>query len=292
MAPIDALANLRLTAAQRRALQEQGFVSAERRKKRTVYKLRFRLEGRQQVISLGSDRAQAQQVSTALHKLQAPRRAKQALKTHVQKQRQAWSRLRDNLDQVSVHTRFHRHGRRLRRRRDPVPEHLNSRPIENSRDLSGDTPVVASTSANSSAKEFYDADNSPPVATPGSIRWEQKEQQTLLQVLEASAASLTALQNVVGLVTAELLWLLTCYREDLAAWRAQLEHPADRLALSNQHIQGIYNLAKQIDAFARTQHALSRESRNATVSKIPLPSRNRPASVEPKETVAARVRPR
>lgn len=152
--------------------------------------------------------------------------------------------------------------------------------------------MVASTSANSSAKDLYDADNSPPVATPGSISWEQKEQQTLLQVLEASAASLTALQNVVGLVTAELLWLLTCYREDLAAWRAQLEHPADRLALSNQHIQGIYNLAKQIDAFVRTQQALSRESRNATVSKTPLPSRNRPTSIGPKEAVAGRVRPR
>ena len=118
--------------------------------------------------------------------------------------------------------------------------------------------MAASTSANSGAKELYDADNSPPVATPGSIRWQQKEQQTLLQVLDVSAASLTALQSVVGLVTAELVWLLTCYREDLAAWRAQLEHPADRLALSNQHIQGIYNLAKQIYAFVLTQLSLSR----------------------------------
>lgn len=68
------LAHLRLSPADLAALARQGFVTAERRGRRTYYKLRFRRGGRQQVRYLGSDPARAAAVERALDQLQQARR--------------------------------------------------------------------------------------------------------------------------------------------------------------------------------------------------------------------------
>jgi len=72
-AALAALADLGLSPEETATLSQQGFVSAEQRGKRRLYKLRFRCGGRQQVRSLGYDPQRAAVVQRALQQLQSAR---------------------------------------------------------------------------------------------------------------------------------------------------------------------------------------------------------------------------
>jgi hypothetical protein len=74
------LSRLTLTESDLRALRRQGHVAAERRNNRTIYKLRFRVAGRQKVRYLGSDPEVAKSVAEELRGLQRPTRQERALR--------------------------------------------------------------------------------------------------------------------------------------------------------------------------------------------------------------------
>jgi hypothetical protein len=65
--------DLGLAQSELQALSRQGFVAAETRGARLIYKLRFRVGGRQRVRSLGNDALQAQSIANELSQLQAAR---------------------------------------------------------------------------------------------------------------------------------------------------------------------------------------------------------------------------
>jgi hypothetical protein len=69
------LSKLNLTKIEHEALRRNGFVSAEQRRHRLIYKLRFRLNGRQCVRSLGSDPLQVDEFANWLREWQRQRRA-------------------------------------------------------------------------------------------------------------------------------------------------------------------------------------------------------------------------
>lgn len=75
------LTRLGLSGDQLSALQRQGFLTVEDRGfAKPIYKLRFRLDGRQKVKVLGTDEHLVQQVREALEVLQRPRHAIRKLK--------------------------------------------------------------------------------------------------------------------------------------------------------------------------------------------------------------------
>lgn len=62
------------------ALRQQGFVSSEMRSGRMIYKLRFRLGGRQRVRYLGTNQEAADDVERLIQALQSSRRIKKQLR--------------------------------------------------------------------------------------------------------------------------------------------------------------------------------------------------------------------
>lgn len=112
------LADLGLGAAERAALRRQGFVSLEfRGQGQIVFKLRFRLGGRQRVRYVGADADRACRVQQALFRWQQDRRRELAL---GRLSRDAASLLRDIKRRLEPHLngaglRFH--GRAIRRPR-------------------------------------------------------------------------------------------------------------------------------------------------------------------------------
>lgn len=102
------------------ALRRQGFVSSETRDGgKFVFKLRFRLGGRQRVKHVGTDRAQARRLQQTLERLQQDRRRTLAL---GRLNREAAKLLRDTKRRVEpllnlAGYRFH--GRAIRRPRRP-----------------------------------------------------------------------------------------------------------------------------------------------------------------------------
>ncbi len=115
---VGGLANLPLTDVEHAALVRQGSVSAEPRHRRsTVYKLRFRLDGRQVVKYLGTDPAAAAVVRRELEQLQRAVRTRAASRRLV---RSARALLRDNKQMLRPELEragFHFHGHAVRRRR-------------------------------------------------------------------------------------------------------------------------------------------------------------------------------
>jgi hypothetical protein len=112
------LANLGLTLDELAALRRQGFVIREpRRRGNAVFKLRFRLAGRQRVIYLGTDPEQAEAVERELAEWQHSRRQSlefaRAHRTVAHALRASKSRLEPLLEQAG----YHFHGRAVRRRR-------------------------------------------------------------------------------------------------------------------------------------------------------------------------------
>lgn len=115
---VHGLKSLSLTAAERTALARQGSVSAESRHRAgTVYKLRFRVNGRQVVKYLGTDPAAAAVVRRELEQLQRAVRTRTVSRRLV---RSARALLRDN--KQALRPEFERagfffHGYAVRRRR-------------------------------------------------------------------------------------------------------------------------------------------------------------------------------
>ncbi len=78
---MSALRRLNLTADQMSALSTQGFVARERRcGRRDIFKLRFRIDGKQIVRSLGTSATNAAWVAVAVKVLQRRMRAQRELR--------------------------------------------------------------------------------------------------------------------------------------------------------------------------------------------------------------------
>ena len=73
LVPVHTLADLELTAVEHAALARQGSVAAETRGPSRYYKLRFRVEGRQQVRYLGKDPSVAKAIARELKSWQTGR---------------------------------------------------------------------------------------------------------------------------------------------------------------------------------------------------------------------------
>jgi hypothetical protein len=112
------LARLRLTRDELAALRRQGFVARERRGERSaVFKLRFRLAGRQRVIYLGTDFEQARAVKRELAELQRGRRQSLEL---ARLHRMVGKTVRASKTQLAPlfeRDGYHFHGHAVRRRR-------------------------------------------------------------------------------------------------------------------------------------------------------------------------------
>lgn len=137
-AKFPGLKELELAGDELRALETQGFVSAEKRRGRMYYKLRFRVDGKQRVRYLGGIQA-AQAVEAELKVLQRSVRARRQLavlrRAATQQLRAAKQALQPFLDACG----FHFHGQAVRKRRaacglicrsnKPIDGELQSCPI-------------------------------------------------------------------------------------------------------------------------------------------------------------------
>jgi hypothetical protein len=115
------LTELGLTAADQAALARQGFISREVRGRRmAVYKLRFRVDGRQRVHFLGTEAGRVRRIEEALRVLQDDRRLERTLgRLHREVAvllRKSKRRLAASL--AAAGYRFH--GRAIRRPRPPA----------------------------------------------------------------------------------------------------------------------------------------------------------------------------
>jgi len=118
----DALLGLNLTLEELQALRKEGFVAAERRGRAAViFKLRFRLAGRQQARYLGADPQRAAAIRAALVVQQQPRRLEQNLKrrlaSHIATAQAVLQSIKPRLAEHVLEAGFRFHGRRLRRSR-------------------------------------------------------------------------------------------------------------------------------------------------------------------------------
>jgi hypothetical protein len=114
---LSALAALKLSDRELAALRRQGTVSAERRGNTTIYKLRFRMNGRQQMRYLGIHERLANSVEAELDVLQR--------EVRLQRRRAALGRAASNqlksakltLQPLLESRGFHFHGLAVRKRR-------------------------------------------------------------------------------------------------------------------------------------------------------------------------------
>lgn len=115
------LAALGLKTEEIAALRQQGFVACEARAGRVIYKLRFRLRGRQRVRYLGTDPARADGVERLIQAIQSGRRFKKQLREldHevTEKLKNLKQRLSPFLDRAGL--KFHGLAIRLPRARSP-----------------------------------------------------------------------------------------------------------------------------------------------------------------------------
>lgn len=116
------LAALGLSRAELAALTDQGCVIAERRGASTsVFKLRFRLGGRQKTKYLGSDAAAAARIGQALAAWQAPRQRDRRLRCCAAKGRALLRDVKRRLEGSLQAAGFKFHGRAIRRPRCSGP---------------------------------------------------------------------------------------------------------------------------------------------------------------------------
>lgn len=116
--PPAILTELGLSADELAALSRQGFVSRGwRRPGLAVYKLRFRLGGRQQVRYLGADPRQAEAVRQALVAWQKPQLAVKRLRAVAREAAAVLRRMKQRLQPVVLSAGFEFHGLALRRSR-------------------------------------------------------------------------------------------------------------------------------------------------------------------------------
>lgn len=115
------LTQLGLTAGELAALRRQGFVCRERRGRGFVFKLRFRLAGRQQIRVIGRDADLAMALKKELAEWQRTRRdEREVARWHTQVSaalRGANLRLAPLCEAAG----YYFHGRSVRKRRSPHP---------------------------------------------------------------------------------------------------------------------------------------------------------------------------
>lgn len=111
---------LSIGPAEQHALKQQGFVAAEYRKGRGPYfKLRYRVNGRQRVVYLGTDARLADEIRRELAQLQADRRGYRKLACLTE---EAYDVLRNSKQRLEVELsrlglKFHGHAIRRSRSR-------------------------------------------------------------------------------------------------------------------------------------------------------------------------------
>lgn len=109
---------LRLTLEERNSLRGQGFVTAERRGPACViFKLRFRMQGRQRVRYLGTDPEWAAAVRRALFAWQSLQNVKRQLQRAERDSRQLLRSIKPRLIQAVEAAGLRFHGRQIRRPR-------------------------------------------------------------------------------------------------------------------------------------------------------------------------------
>lgn len=112
-----ALRRLSLSQEELQCLCRQGFVAGELHSGRRIYKLRFRIAGRQRVKALGSDEAFAQAVRNELRHLQMPRASLRELNEMARKARAAIRSANQQLRSSLEATGMYFHGHAVRRKR-------------------------------------------------------------------------------------------------------------------------------------------------------------------------------
>ncbi len=118
--PTSILARIGLTAEEVTALERQGFVSAESRgRKCTVYKLRFRIGGRQRVRYVGTDPVLADAAREALHCLQKGRLTERELRSLTSEANRLLRESKSRLLPFAEAAGYRFHGRALRQTRRP-----------------------------------------------------------------------------------------------------------------------------------------------------------------------------
>ena len=116
LADYPALAALRLTASELALLRRQGFVGCEERGTQTVFKLRFRKEGKQQVRCI-PNAAAAARVRAELASLQAGVQAARQLRKFDRQARRALRDAKRNLAPLLADHGLAFHGLAVRRPR-------------------------------------------------------------------------------------------------------------------------------------------------------------------------------
>lgn len=118
----EPLRSLQLSAVELAALSSQGFVAREKRGGAVLYKLRFRVHGRQRVKSLGQDACLAAEIERALQVLQCERR-------RSQRQREARRRValllrsfKKRLEPLLTQSGRRFHGSAIRKTRVPIAQ--------------------------------------------------------------------------------------------------------------------------------------------------------------------------
>jgi len=111
----EVLAEIGIGLAEFAALRRQGFVSAERRGPRLViYKLRYRVKGRQRVRYIGSDAIWARQVQEALSRWQEERRLTLDVARLCKDAARQLAKSKRRLEPLLTGRGFHFHGRAIR----------------------------------------------------------------------------------------------------------------------------------------------------------------------------------
>jgi hypothetical protein len=114
------LMQLALTEQELHALTDQGFISSEMRGSRKVFRLRFRVDGRQHVRCVSA--ANAPELAAELAELQARRRTLCIRRKVMIEARRLLRTQRHESDQILDLKGYHRHGGRIRRRRAKRPK--------------------------------------------------------------------------------------------------------------------------------------------------------------------------
>ena len=118
-----ALVQLGLTPTEFEAIKTQGHVSHERRGNRQVFKLRFRVDGKQCVRYVASDPGRALEVARELAALQHGRQTDLALYRTTKRAAQMLRESKKKLEPILAEHGLHFYGYEVRRRRPHRPAH-------------------------------------------------------------------------------------------------------------------------------------------------------------------------
>src|SRR5438445_7721281 len=85
------------------SMRRQGWIVAEKRGRREIFKLRYRILGRQHVIYLGTDRARAAKVASALQVWKSGRVLQRRIKDQARRARHVLRSVRKRVEK-EMHT--------------------------------------------------------------------------------------------------------------------------------------------------------------------------------------------